>query len=133
MIHIDTASFTPFYEQIKRQVRGQIVSGALAPGDSLPSIRDLALSLLLNPNTVARAYRELESDGLIVTRKGKGCFISEDSARRLGRTDGAELQRLVDETLEQAGRQGLTAGDVKDLIDRREKLRAKDRQGRKTS
>ena len=133
MIHIDTSSFTPFYEQIKRQVRGQIGSGTLAPGDPLPSIRDLALSLLLNPNTVARAYRELEGEGLIVTRRGKGCYVSEDSARRLGRQDPGELQRIVDEALDLAARQGLTASEVKDLVDRRDKLRTKDRQGRRTS
>jgi GntR family transcriptional regulator len=133
MIRIDTGSFTPFYEQIKRQVRGQIGSGTLSPGDPLPSIRDLALSLLLNPNTVARAYRDLEGEGLIVTRKGKGCYVSEDPPRRLGRTDADELDRLIDEALDLGRRRGLGAGDVKDLIDRRERLRTKDRQGRRTS
>lgn len=133
MIRIDNASFTPFYEQIKRQIKGQIAFGSLAPGAPLPSIRDLALSLLLNPNTVARAYRELEVEGLITTRKGKGCFVSEDSARRVRAARTDELDRLLDETLEQASRQGLSPEDVKDLLDRREGLRTKDRQGRKKS
>lgn len=131
MIHVDASSFTPFYEQIKRQIEGQIASGSLAPGDPLPSIRDLALSLLLNPNTVARAYRELEMEGLITTRKGKGCFVGEDSARRVRSIRTDELDRLLDEALEQASRQGLSADDIKDLLDRRGRLRAKDRQGRK--
>jgi GntR family transcriptional regulator len=131
VIRIDTSSFTPFYEQVKRQVKGQVASGTLAPGDPLPSIRDLALSLLLNPNTVARAYRELEREGLITTRKGKGCFVAADSARlaRSVRTD--EIERLLDEALEQASRQGLSGEDVKSLLSRREKLRGTHRQGRK--
>ena len=133
MIRIDTSSFTPFYEQIKRQIKGQIASGSLAPADPLPSIRDLALSLLLNPNTVARAYRELELEGLITTRKGKGCFVSEDSVRRVRSVRTDELDRLLDETLEQASRQGLSPEDVKGLLDRRERLRTRDRQGRKKS
>lgn len=131
MIRINTASFTPFYEQIKEQVKGQIGAGTLSPGDPLPSIRDLALSLLLNPNTVARAYRELELEGVIVTRQGKGSFVGEDSARKVRpeRTDG--VQRLLDQALELADRQGLTLEGVQALLEKRGRERLKAGQGRK--
>jgi len=131
MIQVDTASFTPFYEQVKQQVRSQIGTGSLRPGDPLPSIRELASSLLLNPNTVARAYRELEKEGLITTRKGKGCFVAAGASKlaREGRLD--DLGRMVDEVVSEARRLELAPEALKDLLDRRLQLRAKDRQGRK--
>jgi GntR family transcriptional regulator len=78
MIKVDTSSFIPIYEQIKTQMKREILLGNLKPKDALPSIRDLATELLINPNTVARAYRDLEMEGFIYTRKGKGCYVSDD-------------------------------------------------------
>jgi GntR family transcriptional regulator len=131
MIRVNTASFTPFYEQIKQQVKAQIGLGALRPGDPLPSIRELASSLLLNPNTVARAYRELEKEGLITTHKGKGCFVAAGASKlaREGRLDG--LSRMLDEVVDEARRQEIAPEALMGLLDRSLKLRTKDRQGRK--
>ncbi len=131
MIRIDSASFTPYYEQIKRQFKGQIDSGVLARGEPLPSIRDLALSLLLNPNTVARAYRELEVEGFITTRKGKGCFVSENAPRGAPPAPEDGLVRLLDEVLERADREGRSFEEVRDLLEKREQQRAKASKGRK--
>ena len=77
MISVDASKFAPIYQQIKSQIKRQIGLGLLKPHQILPSIRDLATELLVNPNTVARAYRELEMEGFIYTRKGKGCYISD--------------------------------------------------------
>ena len=66
------------YLQIMRYVREQIARGAWMPGDRLPSVRDLSMSLAVNPSTVQRAYRELEDEGLFETRRGIGSFISAD-------------------------------------------------------
>ena len=76
MITVDTSKFVPIYQQIKSQIKKHVVLGTLKPHQMLSSIRDLATDLLINPNTVARAYRELEMEGFIYTRKGKGCFVS---------------------------------------------------------
>lgn len=78
--HIDPNSGTPVYLQIYRQVKQAVAAGVLRPGDQLPSVRALAVELVINPNTVARAYQELERDGVIETIRGKGAFVAERKA-----------------------------------------------------
>lgn len=75
--HIDPSSGTPIYRQLVDQVRQAVASGVLRAGDKLPSVRDLAVELAVNPNTVAKAYQELERDGVIETPRGKGSFIAD--------------------------------------------------------
>ncbi len=75
MVHLDYRDSRPIYTQIADGIRGQILSGILAEGDRLPSVRELAASLTINPNTIQRAYRELENAGFIATVPGKGCFV----------------------------------------------------------
>ena len=99
MITIDPSSFIPFYEQIKQQLKIRILIGSLKSHDPLPSIRDLASSLIINPNTVARAYRELEKEKIIYTRKGKGCFVSADSPKMIKQDNRNLLQELFDEVV----------------------------------
>ncbi len=77
MVHLDYRDARPIYTQIVDGFRDQILSGILAPGERLPSVRELAAQLTINPNTIQRAYRELETDGFIVTVTGKGCFVSD--------------------------------------------------------
>lgn len=81
MIQIELRSSLPIYEQIVSQVKALVLRGALTPGDAMPSIRKLAEQTRTNPNTVARAYQELERTGLIENRIGKGAFVSEQTAR----------------------------------------------------
>ena len=114
-IHISTRDGAPIYRQIVRQVTALVASGRLAPGEQLPPVRRLAEELIINPNTVARAYRELESTGLLVTRPGSGVFVDEAAA-----PSPADLQRqqaLTEQAsrlLEEARRAGV---DVDALID----------------
>ncbi len=75
MFRIDSRSAIPVYEQLKRQIRLRIVSGRLADDEKLPSIRELATILRINPNTVVKAYNHLESDGFVTSRKGLGFFV----------------------------------------------------------
>lgn len=75
---LDPQSHVPIYEQIVEHIRGSVVSGVYRPEEPLPSIRTLALELLVNPNTVQRAYQELERQGLIYMRRGLGAFVSKD-------------------------------------------------------
>lgn len=76
MMHLDFRDARPIYTQIADNLRTQIATGILVQDDKLPSVRELAAELAINPNTIQRAYRELESQGLIATVPGKGCFVS---------------------------------------------------------
>lgn len=85
MIVLNTRDAKPIYEQITDNFRRLIASGGIAPGERLPSVRELATRLAINPNTIQRAYRQLEQEGYIVSLPGKGCFAAEGSAPRQDR------------------------------------------------
>lgn len=91
MVHLDYRDARPIYAQITDNIRQQILSGVLLAGDKLPSVRELASRLAINPNTIQRAYRELELQGWIVTVGGKGCFVSG-----IPQTSNAERQPLLE-------------------------------------
>lgn len=102
-IEIDTRSLQPPSEQIQDQFRFAVASGRLSPGDRLPSVRGLASQALVNPNTVAKAYRELEREGTVETRPGDGVFVA-DAAPRIcrglrTRTIAERVTRAVDEAV----------------------------------
>lgn len=82
MVHLDYRDVRPIYSQIIAGFKEQITSGVLQPGDKLPSVRELAQELAINPNTIQRSYRSLEAEGWIVTVPGKGCFVSANSSCR---------------------------------------------------
>ena len=82
MIHLDYRDARPIYSQIEGGIRDQILAGILRPGDKLPSVRELAATLTINPNTIARAYRDLEQQGWIATVSGKGCFVCDKTPSR---------------------------------------------------
>lgn len=119
MIKVDTSSFFPIYEQIKKELKKEIFRGDLKPNDPLPSIRDLATELLVNPNTVARAYRDLERDGFIFTRKGKGCYISDDSSKLMVEERKSILTQSFDEMIQDAKKFGLNSEEIKELFEER--------------
>ena len=80
MVHLDYRDVRPIYSQIADGFRSQITAGVLRPEEKLPSVRELAAELAINPNTIQRSYRALESEGWIVTVPGKGCFVSANSS-----------------------------------------------------
>jgi GntR family transcriptional regulator len=96
MIKIDPASPVPLYRQISAQLRRLIAVGALKPGDRLPTVRELAARVRVNRNTAARAIQQMEADGLVSTRVGKGTFVSEQA---IG-ADRAELEKQIDRSIE---------------------------------
>lgn len=104
---------SPRYEQIVRQVKYLVATGRLIPGEELPSIRALAEQLLITPNTVARAYRELENEGIVVKRQTTGTFISERSTELALRVQRGILTERIDQLLEEAQRMNI---DVKEII-----------------
>lgn len=75
MVHLDYRDVRPIYAQIADGFRSQITSRVLRPGEKLPSVRELAVQLSINPNTIQRSYRQLEAEGWIATVPGKGCFV----------------------------------------------------------
>ena len=87
MISLNYRGTGPIYQQLKDKLRKMILSGAIAEGEKLPSVRELAGELAINPNTIMRAYRELESEGYVYTIQGKGCFAGKLSQVDIGRRD----------------------------------------------
>ena len=104
MVHLDYRDARPIYSQIISGLREQITAGILKSGDKLPSVRDLAAELAINPNTIQRAYRQLELEGWIVSIQGKGSFISGEMAIRQREADRllTEFDKLVSQ-LERCG------------------------------
>lgn len=90
MIQINYGHSKPIYEQVKDGLRQLMLSGVLTPNAKLPSVRELAVTLTINPNTIQRAYRELEAEGYIVSVPGKGSFVATDSSAQDARR--AELR-----------------------------------------
>jgi GntR family transcriptional regulator len=111
---LDLHSGVPVYRQIIDQVRGGIASGSLASGDQLPTVRQLAVDLTINPNTVVRAYRELELGGLLETHQGTGTFISTQKIKRGDAERQRQLAQIVADCMARAGAAGFT---VEDLIE----------------
>lgn len=96
MLQLDYRDARPIYAQIIDGLRQQIRTGVLCPGDKLPSVRELATQLSINPNTIQRSYRELESAGWIVSIPGKGSFVCEAANHPVGEQE--ELLQTFDET-----------------------------------
>ena len=111
-IRIDPKSGVPFYRQIIEQVKFAIARSDLSPGDRLPTVRQLAVDLSINPNTVIRAYRELEIEGVLETQQGSGTFVGH----REPQVDEIERQRMLDqiltELLARASAYGFTLDEV---------------------
>ena len=117
IFRLNPNSGMPIYLQIMEQVKHAVENGVLRPGDQLPGIRKLAETMVMNPNTVAKAYRELEHEGLVELRQGAGAFISENwNAKEV--TDRMQTARpIVDKAVERLLALGLSEEEIKRLID----------------
>jgi GntR family transcriptional regulator len=117
LLHVDSRNGLAVYDQIVRQVKFAVANGALAAGDMVPSVRELARDLAINPNTVARAYRELQDDGVLETVRGMGLSITA-AARRQCQAERTKLIRArLRLVLDEALRSGLTAGEIDELVE----------------
>ena len=110
MLSINYKDPRPIYEQVRDALRQLILSGAIAPGEKLPSVRELAASLAINPNTIQRSYRELESLGLINTVPRKGAFAATDHTAAQRRTQ--ELTDTLAATVQELKLLGVSREDV---------------------
>ena len=122
---IQPGSGVPIYLQLVGQIRYRVASRQLAPGSELPAIRTLAEQLLINPNTVARAYLELERAGVVVKRQGSGTYVAESPPRLPRDQRQCILAERADALLVEAGQMGLSMEDVLQLLrERHEKMEA---------
>lgn len=119
-IQLDLKSGVPVYRQIIDQVKSAIATGALEPGDRLPTVRQLAVDLSINPNTVSRAYTELELTGLVETHMGTGTFVGQVKVEQ----DEVERRRILDqicqELLSRSSSYGFTLADVLENLRQRQ-------------
>jgi len=116
---LDLHTGVPVYRQLIDQVRAGIASGKLTAGDQLPTVRQLAVDLEINPNTVMRAYRELELGGMLETHQGTGTFISDKKLEKKSAERDRQLGQMADEFAARAGAAGFT---LEELIDRMREL-----------
>jgi GntR family transcriptional regulator len=112
---LDLHSGVPVYRQVIDQVHSGVASGSLRAGDQLPTVRQLAVDLAINPNTVMRAYRELELGGLLETHQGTGTFISDKKLEKKSAERERQLTQMAGEFAARAGAAGFA---LEDLIDR---------------
>jgi GntR family transcriptional regulator len=107
----------PIYLQLMEQVKHAIETGALRPGDQLPGIRPLAEELVMNPNTVVKAYRELEREGVIDLRHGSGAFVSQKTRARKSSETLREGQAVVAGTVERLRDRGISDDEIRRLFE----------------
>jgi GntR family transcriptional regulator len=111
---VDVADAMPLHAQLERSIRVAIASRRLRPGDQLPTVRQLAVALRINANTVAKVYTHLERSGVLETRRGVGTFIAEASnASRDEQVRTAELRAIVSRALADASARGFSAADLR--------------------
>ena len=109
---LNTQSGVPVYRQLMDQVQGALAAERLKSGDQLPTIRQVAVDLAINPNTVTRAYREMEIRGLLETQQGTGTFIAERRIETDSRVRNRQLEQLAAEMIARAGASGFTVAEL---------------------
>lgn len=111
-LEVNIKSLVPVYQQIMDQLRRLVSDGGLAPGAALPSVRQLAAELAVNPNTVAKAYQLLELEGTIVTVKRRGAFVGASSSAKAALARDRRLEEVVERLAEDAARLGLDGDEI---------------------
>jgi GntR family transcriptional regulator len=113
---LDEHSGVPVYRQLIDQVMGARAAGLLTGGDQLPTVRQVAVDLAINPNTVARAWRELEIRGIVETQQGTGTFISHQKVEGREVERRRQLDRIMDDFVARAGAAGFTIDDLMEQL-----------------
>ena len=117
MIMIDLMSRVPIYEQIIEQLETFVLKGVLKVGDQIPSVRSLSIQLAINPNTIQKAYSELDRTGIIDTVPGRGSFIAKDAKVNLRNLQGNQLKELSN-IVERLALAGITKEEIVDAINK---------------
>src|SRR5246127_3443279 len=126
MFQVDTSHPTPLYHQLERSIRFAIATGKLGIGDQLPTVRQLAVDLRINANTVAKVYAELERAGVVETRRGVGTFVNDRPPEAMfGRRDREkQLRELADQFIAETGTRGFSLDDVIEHLQNRSRKRS---------
>jgi GntR family transcriptional regulator len=119
-IQIQAQGGVPIYLQVMQQIKYLVASGRLQPGDELPSIRTLAEQLIVNPNTIARAYRELETAGVVEKRRTAGTFVAEAGSPLARKERLRLLRQRIDQLLVEAFQMGFALDEVLKLVEQSE-------------
>jgi GntR family transcriptional regulator len=118
VLTVDARSGVPIYLQIIEQIKRSVALGVLQSGEQLPTVKQLALDLTINPNTVAKAYRDLEREQVIETAAGRGSFVRGGSQTEAKAAVGDVARVAIDAAVREAKSLGLSRSDVHELIDR---------------
>jgi GntR family transcriptional regulator len=116
-MNIDPSSHVPIYLQIADAVRAAVAAGVYRPGEMLPSLRAMAIQVQVNPNTVQRAYDELEREGLIFSQRGRGLFVAERGTTSAQSLTGDGVRRAFDEAIRAGQIAGMSAAQVRKIFD----------------
>ena len=122
LLRIDSTNGVPLYLQIAKEVKHSIAIGSLKPGEQIPSVRDVALQITVNPNTVAKAYRELELRGIVETRRGTGTFVSETTIEMTDEERREIVGEMIDRALDEARHLRMSENEMAALL--RERVEA---------
>lgn len=117
MLRVDVKSSKPIYKQIKDQIKEGIIKGIFQPGDKLPSVRELSTMLTVNPNTVSKAYQELEREKALDTVRGRGTFIAEDYRPQPDEERLQEVSNLLRRVVVEAHYLGLSKQQLEQMVD----------------
>jgi len=113
---IDKTSAKPYYEQIILMIKEQVMQGILQPGEQIPSVREMARQLLMNPNTVSKAYKLLEVQRVIVTVKGRGTYIADRQTEQRDLVKQQQLQERLDELVLEANYLGVSQTEMTEWL-----------------
>jgi len=116
--HVDPTDGLAIYDQVVRQVKFSVARGAIRPGNLVPSVRELARELAINPNTVARAYQQLQTDGVLQTVRGMGLEVALGAVKHCRQQRQQLIQARLRQTLAEAKRSGLDDEELRGLIDK---------------
>ena len=116
MFTIDVMSRVPVYEQLIKQVEDQVLKGIMKEGDKMPSVRSLSMELSTNPNTIQKAYTELDRKGIVVSVPGKGSFISAKAVEIVGNQSKEQLSQLK-EIVRKLAYAGVSKSEITDMIE----------------
>lgn len=121
LFKVDLSKGEPVYAQIMGEIKRRMARGTLKPGDRLPSVRDLARSLVINPNTAAKAYQLLETEGVIATRRGTGTYVAGEPSKLSLAVRRARVNALADDLLTEAYHMGFDEASLLELLQARAK------------
>lgn len=117
IISIDASNGLAIYDQIVRQIKFAVAGGVILPGELIPSVREMAKQTAVNPNTVSRAYRELQSEGILETVRGTGLQVTDDAVKKCRRDRQGLIQERLRGVLKEAQQSQLETGELRQLID----------------